>query len=307
MSVGVLRYRGPRHLDRTLALEVGDVDPAGLRLQFDVRPTIDGGLEALLAGECDVAEIPLGVLLAFRARRDHRVVGVPVFLSRRFPHRFLWVARDSDLHRPADLDGRTVGWAPGAGAAAAWSRHLLTGAGAAPEYVPGAMGGSMAAVLDLGREPAGETLPEAVIGGQLDALATPYPVPPEEGGDRLRPLIADRGAAEREWVAEGGFLPMSTVLALAGSPAESTDLAPALIEAFEAARQAGLERLRYPGAPAVGLPWLGDHLLELDELFPSGSPYRHGMTENLPALQAFTHQAHALGITPVELRPEELF
>src|SRR5262249_57883700 len=111
------------------------------------------------------------------------------------------------------------------------------------------MGGSMAAVLDLGREPEGKTLPLAVAAGELDALATPYPVPPGEGGEALRPLVADRGAAEREWVAGGGVLPISTVVALAKRSAERPELAAALLQGFEAARLARPERARLPRAP----------------------------------------------------------
>lgn len=302
-----IRYRGPRQLDRTLALELGEVRVPGIELEFDVRPTIDGALEALLEGDCDAAEIPLGVLVSFVARGDGRLTGVPVFLSRRLPHRFLWVAADSGYGQAADLDGRTVGWAPGSGAAATWSRYLLSASGAVPEFVPGAMGGSMSAVLDQGREADGQTLPEAVLSGGLDALATPYPVPADEGGVGLRPLIADRGAAERQWVRDGGIVPMSTVVALGGRAAGSAEIAAALLEGFEAAKLAGLERLRYPGAPAVGLPWLPDHLAELDELFPGGSPYVHGLKPNEPALRAFAQHAHALGITSREVEPGELF
>src|SRR5262249_62019943 len=70
-----IRYRGPRHLDRTLSLELGEVPVAGVELEVELRPTIDGGLEALLEGSCDAAEIPLGALLSFVARGDRRLTG----------------------------------------------------------------------------------------------------------------------------------------------------------------------------------------------------------------------------------------
>lgn len=306
MTSAPLRYRGPRHLDRTLALELGEVAVEGVALEFDVQRTIDGGLEALLGGACDIAEIPLGAAMALVAAGDQRVTALPLFLSRRFPHRFLWVATDARAEKLTDLSRCRIGWAPGSGAAACWTRHLLHTTGVTAEYVLGAMGGSMAAVLDLGRQPDGETLPERVLTGKLDALATPYPVPAAEGGDRLRPLLGERGDAERAWVREGGYLPMTTVVAMRRTAGDAGVSKIALMDAFEAARQAGQERLRYPGAPAVALPWLEDDLAELDDLF-GGDAFPHGFAANVPALSAFADQCGSLGITSRRVEPVELF
>jgi 4,5-dihydroxyphthalate decarboxylase len=305
VSARSLRYRGPRHLDRTVALEVGAVRPAGVDLAVEATPTIDGGVEALLSGDCDLAEIPLPVLLGHVARGDGEIVGLPVFLSRRFPHRYLWVALDSSHARIEDLGGARIGWAPGSGAAAAWTRHLITSEGVEPEYELGVMGGSMAAVLDMGRPVEGETLVEALVGGRLDALATPYPVPPADGGDGLRPLLRDVAAAEHRWVIGGGALPMTTVIAARGE-ALTADLATAIADAFAEAHEAGLARLRYPGAPAVALPWLAEHLAEIDRLF-GGDPYPYGLARNEPVLEAFIDNARALGLVEQPVRAADLF
>jgi 4,5-dihydroxyphthalate decarboxylase len=307
VSATRLIYRGPRHWDTTLALELGEVDCEGIELRFDTRPTIDAGLEGLRDGSCDIAEVPLVPVVAAIAHGDDSLTALPVFLSRRFAHRFLWVAQESELAGPADVGNGRVGWAPGSAVAAAWSRDLLRRAGSDPTFVPGAMGGSMAAVLDLGREPDGATLPAAVAAGDLDVLVSPYPVPADEGGGRLRPLIADRGGAERGWIEDGGYFPMITVLALRrDAVADGPGVAVALLDGFERSLAAGEARLSYPGAPAVTLPWLPDQLAEARERF-GGRTYRNGLGPNEVGINAFIRGCAALGVAEREIDPAELF
>lgn len=79
-----------------------------------------------------------------------------------------------------------------------------------------------------------------------------------------------------------------------------------LIAAFTASKQAGYERLRYPGAPAVGLPWLQDHLAEVDALF-DGDPFPYGIAGNQPLLNAFIENLSALDDNNAAVTAEALF
>jgi 4,5-dihydroxyphthalate decarboxylase len=83
-------------------------------------------------------------------------------------------------------------------------------------------------------------------------------------------------------------------------------IAMSLLNAFNESKRVGLERLRYQGALAIGLPWLSSEVEELDALF-GGDPYPYGLRLNLPILEAMTSFAHEQGLTARKLDPHELF
>jgi 4,5-dihydroxyphthalate decarboxylase len=80
----------------------------------------------------------------------------------------------------------------------------------------------------------------------------------------------------------------------------------ALLDAFEASKRVGMARLRRITAPAVGLPWLGDAIAELDEVF-EGDAFPYGLEPNRSILEAMTEDSYAQGLSDSRLRPEDLF
>jgi 4,5-dihydroxyphthalate decarboxylase len=300
-----LVYRGPRYLDRTLPLETGEVRPTGIELVVQATPSLGGGIEAVREGSADAAEVLLADFLAGVAAGDDRLLGLPVFLVRRFAQRYVFVARGSDLRTIAELDGRRLGWPAGAATAAAWVLALAQGTDARPTPVRGPVGGGLARILDRGD--VGESLVEGVRRGDLDGVVTPYPVPVEDGGDDLRLLLADPGAHERDQIRRGGYFPPNTLVAMRRETYERDRwVATALVDAFAEAQTLGAERLNYYGALAVGLPWLSTMTEEVDALF-GGQAYPYGLARNRRALADFAKHAAALEVAPPELAPEELF
>jgi 4,5-dihydroxyphthalate decarboxylase len=302
-----ISYRGPRYLDRTLALETREVAPNGVELIYETAPSIGGSIEALRRGAIDAAEVLLGDFVSAIANNDDRLVGLPIFPARRFAQRFVFVAHDADLNGPGDLDGRRLGWPPGAATAAVWVRALVDASDADAEYVMGPIGGSLARILDRGAE-GGETLPERLAAGKLDGLITPYPVPPDEGGDRLRLLLAEPGEHEQAQVRDGGYFPIANVVVIRHDLYDRHRwIACALVDAFAEAKVLGSQRLNYFGALAVGLPWLSVQLEEIDRLFGDGDAYPYGLEANRAPLEAFARHAAQLGVTAREIALDELF
>jgi 4,5-dihydroxyphthalate decarboxylase len=301
-----VRYRGPRYLDRTVALEIGEATPSGVWLTYEVSPSIGGSIEALRRGEIDAAEVLLGDFVSAIAGGDDRLVGLPIFPARRFAQRFVFIASDAALQRPAELDGCRLGWPPGAATAAVWVRAWMKDSGASAEYVIGRLGGSLARILDRGVEE-GATLLERLAAQELDAVVTPYPVPLDDGGDRLRLLVAGPGEDERAQIRQGGYFPIANVVVIRRDLYERHRwLACAMVDAFADAKALGSERLNYFGALAVGLPWLSAQLEEIDTLF-GGDAYPYGVEPNRAPLEAFAHHAAELGVAPREVALDELF
>ncbi len=71
----VLDFATPRYFDRMLALQLGELAPAGIRLRHLINGDPGGEVEA------DLLEVPLPVLVE-NSRQDGDLIGLPVFPSR---------------------------------------------------------------------------------------------------------------------------------------------------------------------------------------------------------------------------------
>lgn len=297
--------RALRYLDRTLSLESGAVSPRGTSFAYLAAPSLGRAFPAVCNGEVEIAEVLLGDLVAELAERADRVIGLPVFPARRFAQRYIWVKAESGLDSLTGLNGRRIGFPPGAATAAAWARALLERHGIEACFEAGPVGGRIGQILDRGA--GGTTLPDRLAAGDLDALITPYAIPPEEGGDRLRLLLSDPAEAERAQARDGGLAPISNVLAMNRAAYERNPGAvPALLGAFARAREAGARGL-LEEIPSVALPRLGERVRETAELFGREDPYPYGVEANREDLRDFTRNAAAIGCAAREVELAELF
>jgi 4,5-dihydroxyphthalate decarboxylase len=250
-------------------------------------------LPAVLSGEVEVAEILLGDLVAELAERRDRLVGLPVFPARRFAHRYLWVAVDSPARSLADLAGVRVGYPPGGATAAVWTSALLERSGIDARFEPGPLGGALARMLDRGA--AGPTLTARLAAGELDAVCTPYAIPPADGGHLLRPLLADPVAAEREEARASGPAPIANVLVMNRAAYErDPGRVPAIVDAFRRARELGRSGLLATPATAA-LPRIAERIADA-EAACGGDPYPYGLEANRHALTTFVRHAAAIGL-----------
>jgi 4,5-dihydroxyphthalate decarboxylase len=310
MSALRLSYRAPRYLDRTIALETGEVAPAGVELEYLVVDSIGGSARAVEEGDVDLAEVLLGEYVQRVAAGDDRLVAIPVFPARRFPHRFLFVRAESEMHSLESLAGRRIAAPRRAASGAVWVRHLLARRSVEARFSQGRLGGKLADRLDgplSDEELAEPTLAQQLERGEIDCLLTPYKLPADEGGAQLRSLLADPAAAERDEIRSGGIFPISNVVVLRREMCRRHPWLPeTLLDAFTEAKELGIRRLNYLGALAVSLPWLSTMLEEIDELF-GGDAYPYGVARNRATLEAFSMFALAQGLAEREVSVEELF
>jgi 4,5-dihydroxyphthalate decarboxylase len=100
---------------------------------------------------------------------------------------------------------------------------------------------------------------------------------------------------------------MHMVIIKRGIYEENPWVATSLFEAFELARQAGLERIQVTGPLAVALPWLPAHLEQAQALFGDRDAWAYGVNENRKEIDALIQYAAEQGVAARKVEIEELF
>jgi len=107
------------------ALKEGAVKPDGINLT--ILTDIDSSTRHwrfLRNREFDVAEVSASSFLLAKDL-DHPIVGVPVFLHRRFRHEFVFINTKKGIKKPSDLIGKKVGVKSYQVSAILWMRGIL--------------------------------------------------------------------------------------------------------------------------------------------------------------------------------------
>lgn len=327
-------YAGLSYFDRTWALERGDVAPRGVRLTFVPFDNAGELFKRQRRFACfDASEMSLSNFIMMTARGDDRFVGIPVFPSRQFRHKDVYVNTAAGIEAPEDLAGRDVGVLQYQMTAAVWVRAALHhDHGVDPAQVQWWTGGLTAPGVPAGDSPSSyeaevrtlrRTLPPgtqlSVIGddhtlegmledGSLAALVTSRPPSAfVRGSPMLRRLFRDYRDVERAYFARTGLFPIMHLVVLRRDLYERHPwIACSLAEAFERAKQAGYRRLRSLGTLGVALPWLAAELEEVDELF-GGDAFPYGLDPNRAVLEAVLGYAREQGLIARPLQAAELF
>jgi 4,5-dihydroxyphthalate decarboxylase len=171
------------------------------------------------------------------------MTAIPVFLNRAFRHGSVYVRRDSDLSQPSDLRGKTIGAREYTQTAGVWWRGAMIDeyglhwtdvnwvAGPKQRFVPP----EEAAVKTVEGD-----LEQMVIDGKIDAYLAPSTVDekkPEEDR-KLRPLLPDTEAAERDYFSRTGIYPLNHAVVIHESCLAKYPTAPkVLYEAYCASKK----------------------------------------------------------------------
>ena len=212
--------------DRALPILNGRVPVEG----FEIEPTIapPGTLFPLAVGEApyDVTEFSFASYLIQLSRGECAYIGIPVFLSRAFRHGGIYVRTDSGIETPKDLEGRTVGVPEYAMTLAVWVRGILAdqyGVDVAQlKYRTGGLNVAgrverlkldLPAAIDV--QPLAETqsLNEAMLNGDLDAIIAPAPPQAFADGDSsIKRLIDNVRDAEQDYFAATQIFPIMHIV-----------------------------------------------------------------------------------------------
>jgi len=262
--------------------------------------------------EWDASEMSFGKVVALMADPDPQIIALPVFVSRVFRHSAIYLRKGSGITRPKDLEGRRVGVPEWAQTATIYVRGML-----AHEYGVdlASIDWVQAGVHEAGRlekvklhlppglrvTPARDrSLADMLAKGDLDAVISAR----DPGGERLFP---DYPAQELAYYRKTRIFPiMHTVVLRRDVYERDRWVAMNLLQAFEEAKQRGVERAAEIGASAVPVPWVADHTRRWQEV--AGEDFwPYGVQPNRPTLEAFLQYSFEQGICARRLQVEELF
>ena len=277
-------------------------DRAALLRRAVTDPTVDAG------------EGSMGIHLARIDRGDRSFVALPAFVLRNFTARDLYVLKDGPVRTPQDLAGRRLGMYSWTASGSIWYRHFLRWCGLdldAIEWwigevdVPQITTFSGPLPPQAHAAPAGRSLSEMLIAGEIDALYSPprpFKYHPTQGP--IVRLVRDIRATEQRYFHETGVYPPQHLVIMRREvwqrdPSLARRLTNAFIrnnEVFEASQRS------FPYAT----PWNDLENEEIESLM--GRNYHaDGLEPNRATMEQFCQMGHEIGLTSKLISVDDYF
>jgi 4,5-dihydroxyphthalate decarboxylase len=254
--------------------------------------------------------------------RDY--VLIPVFISRTFRHRNIYVHAESGIEKPEDLRGKRVG-TPGYGmSASTWVRGFLNdeyGVKADDfqwiETTKSSDGGSLNKGFakyyfpddfPLEKGPPGVDESELLLSGGCDALITAItPKAYADGNPNIRRLFPDIKAAEQRYFEKTGLFPIMHVVAIRKDVANENPWLPAAVfKMYSEAKQIAYDNLATTTVLKTTLPWAMDEYEETVKLM--GDDYwPYGIEANRNELDLVMRYTFEQGLVKRQMDFEPLF
>jgi 4,5-dihydroxyphthalate decarboxylase len=294
-------------LGHTRALKDGTVRPGHFELEIEEVPEIIQAFRRMVRGlEFDVSEMALTTYIT--ARAHHKAfTALPIFLIRAFHHGAIYYNRTKGIGGPLDLEGKRVGVSRGyTVTTGVWARSILQHEyGVDLSSITWVLSGDehvteFRAPANVTRLEPGKTLEEALVAGELTAAIGIQATHPD-----IAPLIPDAQEAGFQALARDGHYPINHLLVVKDATlAAHPELAVRLFEAFVAAKQPYLERLR---AGRIGAPTKADQMYRRVLDITHTDPLPYGVEPNRHMLEALIGYAREQQIISRRYEVEELF
>lgn len=308
--------------DRMAAIFDGTVAIPGVDLSaLSVQHPMEIFARMLQNEEFDISEMSLTHCYVLRQRGVARFVNIPVFPSRMFRHAFIYVNRNA-VKAPKDLAGKRIGVQGYQMTAAVWIRGLLRQQYNVPLHdvhwieggvnEKGVAGGDATSFhpggkVKITRAGNDVSLSDMLANGQIDALIgaiTPNSL--RTSPDVVR-LFTNYHEIERKYFESTGIFPIMHGLVIRNEVhAQNRWLANEVYKACEQSKRAALSKAKFSGSLQFMLPWLGEHLEEVQDLF-GGDAWVYGIERNRKALEAFSQYLVEDGLLNSPMTPEEVF
>jgi 4,5-dihydroxyphthalate decarboxylase len=308
--------------DRMQALYSGEVKAAGIDLNFipiDAPRVIFDRMAGSM--EFDVSELSCSEFITRASAGDRSFVALPVFPSRAFRHGFIAINKLSGIKTPKHLEGKRIGVPLYTMSAAVWIRgHLEHEYGvdlSGVQWVEGSInsptGHGEPSVLPMLREvnvtrnASGKSLSQLIDEGELDAIiGTTLPDSRKTNPDVVR-LFPNFREVEKDYYKQTGIFPIMHLIAIKRTTYEAHPfIAQSLHRAFCESKQVALNKMRNLAALRYMLPWLGDDLDELDEVFGK-DPWPYGVEANRTTLATLMQYMVEQGVLKAVLPVDDLF
>jgi len=316
--------------ERVDPLMNGTVKAEGIELIPTYSHPAETFWRQLKFGEFEVAEMSMSSFLIAKSQGSD-MVALPVFPSRRLFQAELSYHVDSGITKPGDLAGKKLGVAEYQQTAALWIRGILEHDFGVSQYNihwhmerseemshGGATGFKPPAGISFNRIAANKSLVSTLLGNELDVahVASPFVLQAntldrssrivgKNDWSKIRPLFPDRMIEAERFFKKHGFLPVNHTYIIRGDiyrkyPWIAFNLYSGFVKAKALARQKLAESM--PSAL-----FFGPEYLAMTRRLVGDDPFPYGIKANQAMLDTITSYSHEQGLTPRQMKPEELF
>jgi 4,5-dihydroxyphthalate decarboxylase len=315
--------------ERVEPLMNGTIEVEGVSLIPTYSHPAETFWRQLKFGEFEVAEMSMSSYLIARSQGAD-MIALPAFPSRRLFQTELSYHVDSGIEKPQDLKGKRLGVAEYQQTAALWLRGILEHDFGVSQYQihwymerseemshGGATGFKPPPGISFSRIDKSKSLKSSLLAHELDVahVASPWVLQANAldrssriGGDdwsKIRPLFPDRMAEGARFYRKHGFLPVNHAYIIRGDIYRRYPwLAAKLYDGFVQAKAFANERLteQIPAALIFG----PEYLAQTRELI-GDDPFPFGIKANRAMLDMIIGFSHEQGLTPRQMKVEELF
>lgn len=295
-------------------LKEGAVRPEGIDLTVVTNmDSIERHSRFLQKHEFDLAEISLS---SFMIAREQGLSGaaIPVFMSRRFGHGFIYVNTSKGIRTPADLIGRKVGVKQLQFTVNVLIRGILEHDYGVPqtsiEWVC-----ELDEILEFAPPPGmkitrlskGQKVEAMLASGELDAMMHPDRIEPIRKKDpRVAQLFPNFKDEEIAYFRKTGMFPIMHLMAIRQELVERHPwVATNMFNAFNEAKRIAMKRMESPRQ--VPLVWYRAAWEEQEEIV-GPDPWEYGGTErNVKNVNTIAGYAHEQGLTKQKFTYDDLF
>ncbi len=311
--------------DRVSAIRDGKVSIEGADVNFEVSNIYSlNGSAFGKEQKFDISEmglIPYITKYINEGFRDYTLL--PIFISRTFRHRSIYVHIDSGIEKPEDLKGKRVGTPGYTSSSNTWIRGLLK-----DEYGVNADDFTWIEAnksSDGGPQKTGETYyfdddfplisgpkgideSELLLSGQIDAIITA--VTPKAYLDRnlkIRQLFPNAKEAEAAYYKKTGMFPIMHVVAIKTELLKKEPwLAEALFNMYSEAKSIAYENLETTTVLRTTLPWAKDEFESTREIM-GDNYWKYGIEDSRKELEAIMRYVYDQGLVKSQIEFEEMF
>jgi 4,5-dihydroxyphthalate decarboxylase len=281
-------------------------------------------------GEFEIAEMSMSSYLIARSQGAD-MIALPAFPSRRLFQTELSYHLDSGITKPADLAGKRLGVAEYQQTAALWIRGILEHDFGVSQYKihwymerseemshGGATGFKPPPGISFNRIDKNKSLASTLQQNELDIAHVSSPwvlqanaldrssrITGKGDWSKIAPLFPDRLAEAARFSKHHGFLPVNHAYIIRGDIHRKHPwLAASLYEGFVRAKALARERL-IEQIPAALI--FGQEYLAMTRELIGDDPFPFGIKANQAMLDTITGYSHDQGLTPRQMKVEELF
>jgi 4,5-dihydroxyphthalate decarboxylase len=262
----------------------------------------------------------MGAFLTAASRGRRPFIAIPVFPSRTFRHRCIFVNTGAGIKSIQDLRGRRMGVPEYSMTAAVWLRGMFEhDYGVAPKDIYWVQAGEEhpgrkdRVDFEMPREVRMESRPDTTLNamiesGEIDAMMSPrMPTCFLEGSPKVQRLFPDYRRVEMEYFKKTGLFPIMHVMVIKRSIYEKEPwVAQTLYKAFCESKEICMRELYDTNVLRVSLPWTSAEYEATREVM-TADYWPYGVEPNRKNLETLHGYLFEQGLIKHRLNLDELF